>query len=139
MPKPLKPENATHLVVHCTATRCDHEFTVDSLIDTGIERFGQPSYHYYVRCDGEIVPILSKSLQGIHAVGFNRSSIAICYEGGLDIHGKAADTRTPKQKASLYQLLKDLRKDYPKDHIVGHRELPRTHKDCPCFIASKEY
>ena len=29
--------------------------------------------------------------------------------------------------------------DYPDAKILGHRELPNVHKDCPCFLPSKEY
>jgi N-acetyl-anhydromuramyl-L-alanine amidase AmpD len=137
--KPLKPEDVKWIVVHCSGSRCNHPFTVEGLINTGIERFGQPSYHYYVRRNGSIVPILSESVRGVHAVGFNHCSIAVCYEGGLNPSGKAADTRTELQKHALYELLKQLRGDYPQARIIGHCELPRANKDCPCFKASVEY
>ena len=135
--KPLKAQDVKWLVVHCSASRCNRPFTVERLIETGRERFGQPSYHYYVRRNGYVVPILSESVQGIHAVGYNHCSIAVCYEGGLDENGKAADTRTELQKASLYELLKQLRRDYPQARIIGHRELPHVAKDCPCFSTSE--
>ena len=136
--KPLKAQDVKWLVVHCSASRCNRPFTVERLIETGRQRFGQPSYHYYVRRNGYVVPILSESVQGIHAVGYNHCSIAVCYEGGLDENGKAADTRTELQKASLYELLKQLRRDYPQARIIGHYELGAK-KDCPCYPASKEY
>ena len=135
--KPLKAQDVKWLVVHCSASRCNRPFTVERLIETGRQRFGQPSYHYYVRRNGYVVPILSESVQGIHAVGYNHCSIAVCYEGGLDENGKAADTRTELQKASLYELLKQLRRDYPKARIIGHRELPNVRKDCPCFSCAE--
>jgi len=137
--KPLKAQDVKWLVVHCSASRCNRPFTVERLIETGRQRFGQPSYHYYVRRNGNVVPILPESVQGVHAVGYNHCSIAVCYEGGLDENGKAADTRTELQKASLYELLKQLRRDYPQARIIGHRELPNVRKDCPCFDASAEY
>ena len=43
------------------------------------------------------------------------------------------------QKEALFQLLKQLTQDYPEARIVGHCELPRVAKDCPCFPASKQY
>lgn len=135
--KPLKAQDVKWLVVHCSASRCNRPFTVERLIETGRQRFGQPSYHYYVRRNGYVVPILSESVQGIHAVGYNHCSIAVCYEGGLDENGKAADTRTELQKASLYELLKQLRRDYPQARIIGHRELPHVAKDCPCFSCAE--
>ena len=137
--KPLNHEDVKFLVVHCSATRCNRNFSVDSLINTGKERFGQPSYHWYVRRNGNIIPTLPESVRGAHAAGYNSCSIGICYEGGLDANGVAADTRTPQQKASLTELLKSLRRDYPRARIIGHRELPGVHKDCPCYPASEEY
>ena len=135
--KPLK--QVSLLIVHCSATRCDRPFSVESLIATGEARFGQVSYHYYVRRNGDVVPLLPESVQGVHARHYNYCSLGICYEGGLDEKGRAVDTRTPAQKASLYQLLKNLREDYPDARIMGHRELPHVAKACPCFDASNEY
>ena len=135
--KPLKAQDVKWLVVHCSASRCNRPFTVERLIETGRQRFGQASYHYYVRRNGNVVPILPESVQGVHAVGYNHCSIAVCYEGGLDENGNAADTRTELQKASLYELLKQLRRDYPQARIIGHRELPNVRKDCPCFSTSE--
>ena len=131
--KPLNHEDVRFLVVHCSATRCDRNFSVERLIETGMEKWGQPSYHYYVRRNGTIIPILSESVRGAHAVGYNYCSIGICYEGGYDANGDAADTRTELQKHALYELLKQLREDYPRARIIGHRELPGVHKACPCY------
>ena len=64
-------------------------------------------------------------------------SIGICYEGGLDENGKPADTRTPAQKAAMRELLKSLCTDYPEAEILGHRDLPGVHKECPCFDVKK--
>ena len=137
MPKPLLSEKVKDLVLHCSGSRCNQTLTVDGLINTGKERFGQPSYHYYVQRDGTIVPILPESVQGVHAVGYNHCSIAICYEGGLSEKGEAADTRTELQKHALFELLKQLHADYPQARIVGHTELPGAHKPCPCFDVSE--
>ena len=136
---PLKPDDVKLLIVHCSATRCDRNFSVEKLRATGIAKFGQASYHYYVRRNGSVVPILPESVRGVHAVGYNHCSIAVCYEGGLDERGVATDTRTELQKHALYALLKQLRQDYPKARIIGHRELPRVAKKCPGFTASREY
>jgi len=69
---------------------------------------------------------------GAHATGYNRYSIGICYEGGLNERGLPADTRTPEQKDTLQKLLKRLEEDYPDALVVGHREL-NPNKACPCF------
>ena len=86
-----------------------------------------------------MVPILPESVQGVHASGFNSCSIAVCYEGGLDENGIADDTRTELQRHALYELLKQLRHDYPQARIAGHCELPGATKPCPCYKCSSEY
>ena len=63
-------------------------------------------------------------------------SIGVCYEGGLDERGRAADTRTPAQKKALLTLLCSLKQDYPDAEIVGHCELEGVHKACPSFPVS---
>ena len=137
--KSLHSDDVKWIVVHCSATRSNQDFSVEKLINTGVEKFGQASYHYYVRRNGDIVPILPESVRGVHAVGYNHCSIAVCYEGGLNEQGVATDTRTELQKHALYALLKQLRRDYPMARIIGHREFPRVAKKCPCFTASIEY
>lgn len=132
-------KSVRYIVVHCTATRCNKPFSVEKLIACGEAKFGQCSYHYYVRLDGTIVPLLPESVQGVHARGYNYCSLGVVYEGGLDAQGKAVDTRTPEQKHALHSLLRELTQSYPAAHIVGHSELPRVAKACPCFPASKEY
>ena len=88
---------------------------------------------------------------GAHARGYNAISLGVCYEGGLDENGKAADTRTPLQKEALHHLVKELLQRYPEAKVVGHRDLsPDTNyngivdpweriKECPCFEVSDEF
>lgn len=135
--KPLKV--VKYLVVHCVANRCNKPFSVESLINTGLQKYGQCSYHYYVRYDGSVIPLLSESVQGIHVKGYNWCSLGIVYEGGLDEQGHPADTRTEAQKHALIALLRALKADYPDAQILGHRDLPWVKKNCPCFDASIEY
>ena len=95
-------------------------------------------YHYVVRRDRQIEPGRPEWMVGAHCKNHNAHSIGICYEGGLDIRGQPADTRTLAQKLAMLQLLEVLHRKYPKALIVGHRDL-NPHKDCPCFDAVKEY
>ena len=126
------------IVIHCVANPCNKPFSVENLIACGMAKYGQCSYHYYVRYNGDVIPLLSESVQGVHAHHYNSCSLGIVYEGGLDEKGVAADTRTEAQKHSLYELLKSLTRDYPDARIVGHCELPHVAKKCPCFPASIE-
>ena len=139
MMKRMNRQDVKLIIVHCSATRCDRPFSAESLIATGNARFGQPSYHYYIRMDGDVIPTLPENIRGAHARHYNRCSIGVCYEGGINAKGKADDTRTEAQKKAMYELLKDLRAEYPEARIIGHRELPHVAKDCPGFDASVYY
>ena len=59
------------IVIHCSATSCERDFSVDNLIATGNTKFGQPSYHWYVRRNGNLVPILPETVRGAHALNYN--------------------------------------------------------------------
>ena len=127
------------IVIHCSATRCDQNFPVTALIRCHEERFGFTGYHYYITRDGKTYQTRHGNLVGAHAKGYNRHSLGICYEGGLDEQGNPADTRTPLQREALLALLRRLKKVHPDAEILGHRDLPNVHKDCPCFDAPSEY
>ena len=126
------------IVIHCSATRCNKPFPVTTLIADHRARFGFTGYHYYITRDGQTYQTRHENLVGAHARGYNKHSLGVCYEGGLDERGKPAETRTPMQKRALLRLLRRLKKAHPDACILGHRDLPDVHKDCPCFDA-KEY
>ena len=92
-----------------------------------------------VRRDGQIEAGRPEYVIGAHCQNHNAHSIGVCYEGGLDIRGQPADTRTEAQKAAMRRLLEDLHRRYPKALIVGHHDL-NPHKACPCIDnVAKEY
>jgi N-acetyl-anhydromuramyl-L-alanine amidase AmpD len=127
------------IVVHCSATRSNQNFPVTALIRCHAERFGFTGYHYYVTRDGTTYQTRHEQLIGAHAVGFNSHSLGVCYEGGYNERGEPTDTRTKAQKTALLKLLRRLKKAHPDAHILGHRDLPNVHKNCPCFDAQSEY
>ena len=127
------------IVVHCSATRCNQSYSVMQLIRDHVDRFGYTGYHYYITRDGQTYQTRHEQLVGAHAMGYNSHSLGVCYEGGLDAHGNAADTRTPRQKRALLRLLRRLKAAHPDAQILGHRDLPDVHKDCPCFDAKEAY
>ena len=95
-------------------------------------------YHFYITRDGEIHRGRALEKVGAHCRNHNTHSIGVCYEGGLDANGKPKDTRTLEQKGALLALLRELKRQFPKALIVGHRDL-NPMKGCPCFDAVKEY
>ena len=122
------------VVIHCSATRCTRSYTVDDCRRDHRNRgFADIGYHYYITRDGVVHAGRPLYTEGAHAQGYNRYSIGICYEGGLDIRGRPADTRTPQQKDTLHRLLQRLKEDYPQARVVGHRDLSGVRKACPCF------
>ena len=124
----------TLIILHCSAVRPDQTSSA-AQIDTWHRKRGFHlgiGYHYVVRRDGQIEPGRPEYMVGAHCKNHNAHSIGVCYEGGLDIRGQPADTRTEAQKASLRRLLEELHKRYPKALIVGHRDLDPT-KECPGF------
>ena len=99
------------LVVHCSATRCDKNFSVEALRRCHLARgFASIGYHFYITRDGEVHICRPVHQIGAHATGWNDKSIGICYEGGLNESGQPADTRTYAQKCSLLDLLRQLQK-----------------------------
>ena len=131
----------TLIIIHCSAVRPDQTSSVAQINTWHHERGFHlgVGYHYVIRRDGTIEPGRPEWMVGAHCVNHNAHSIGVCYEGGLDILGQPADTRTPEQKAAMRQLLEDLHRRYPRALIVGHRDLNPL-KDCPGYEGvAKEY
>ena len=131
----------TLIVVHCSAVRPDQTSSA-AQIDSWHrkERHWKLGigYHYVVRRDGTIEPGRPEWLVGAHCLNHNAHSIGVCYEGGLDIRGQPADTRTAEQKQAMRQLLEELHGCYPRAIIVGHHDL-NPGKNCPCYDVAREY
>ena len=141
------------IVVHCSATRADRDFTENDLEVCHRHRgFNGAGYHFYIRKNGDIKNTRPLEKPGAHALGYNAHSIGICYEGGLDVRYRPADTRTEWQKHSLRVLIRTLLMDYPGCRVCGHRDLSPDRngdgrispeewvKECACFdVTSKLY
>ena len=141
-----------YIVIHCSATRSTRDYTAEQLLrDHKTRGFRTVGYHFYIRRDGSVTQHRKLLEVGAHCRPWNRCSIGICYEGGLDENGKAADTRTPRQKEALHRLVHELLQRYPEAKVVGHRDLsPDTNyngivdpweriKECPCFEVIGEF
>ena len=146
------PRSIQYIVVHCSATRVTIPFTEEQLLHCHLKRgFKCIGYHFYVTKDGVLHHTRPMSEIGAHALGFNLHSLAICYEGGLDCRGRPADTRTPAQWSSLWQLVNRLKEKFPGCRVCGHRDLSPDRngngeiepeewiKACPCFEVKDEF
>ena len=81
------------IVVHCSATRADRDFTENDLEVCHRHRgFNGAGYHFYIRKNGDIKNTRPLEKPGAHALGYNAHSIGICYEGGLDVRYRPAET-----------------------------------------------
>ena len=131
----MSADSVRFLVLHCSATRCNQDYSVEQMRrDHKARGFYDIGYHFYIRKDGTMSQHRKLLEVGAHARPYNRCSIGICYEGGLDEHGKPCDTRTPEQTERIGDVLKRLHKLFPKAKIVGHRDLlGTTPKECPCL------
>ena len=137
----MSPDSVSYLIIHCSATREDRDYTPEQLKHDHLQRgFIDVGYHFYIRKNGSVTHHRRLNEVGAHCRPFNRCSIGICYEGGLDAKGKPKDTRTLKQRASLIGLLLDLHRHFPKAVIRGHNEMPgASPRECPCYRPSTEY
>ena len=71
------------IVIHCSATRADRDFTEEDLEVCHRRRgFNGVGYHFYIRKNGSIKTTREIERIGAHAKGHNLNSIGICYEGG---------------------------------------------------------
>jgi N-acetylmuramoyl-L-alanine amidase len=142
------------IVIHCTASKETVDYTFEQCIkDHRARGFHTCGYHRLISKDGTIHLGRDFDAIGAHIRGYNSRSIGICYEGGLDKHGNAKDTRTEAQKESLIKCITEavLWAQGSITWICGHRDLsPDLNgngvvepdefvKECPCFSAEPEY
>jgi len=125
------------IIIHCSATPNGRAHTVSDIDrwhkvrgfnrsapvgNYGLKHIG---YHFAIYIDGSVYPGRDVSEIGAHAAGRNANSIGICLIG--------MDKFTLAQWAALSALTADLLSKYPGTPIVGHRDLPDVHKECPGF------
>lgn len=139
--KPLVHSRVGFIVVHCSATKPSQNFNVDDIRRMHLQRgFIDVGYHYIVKRDGTIESGRPLDRQGAHAERFNHLSVGVCLIGGVSERDVkvAEDNFTEAQFASLRKLLKELRLNFPHAEILGHRDLPNVHKECPSFDVRAE-
>lgn len=140
------------IIIHCSATPAGQDVRAKDIDRMHRARnFAQIGYNYVIGLDGTIETGRPLTIAGAHCLGYNDHSIGICYVGGLDQNGKAADTRTPAQKKAIRRLVADLCKQYDIIEVLGHRDTSPDLNDngivepsewvkmCPCFEVRDEF
>mgnify|MGYP001215094456 FL=1 len=128
------------IILHCSATREGDDSVNVEVIDRWHKARGWRGcgYHYVVLIDGKIESGRMIDEVGAHVKNMNKSSIGVCYIGGVEKDGKTPkDTRTEKQKESLLLLLQTLKKMFPNATVHGHNEF--SPKACPSFNVKEQY
>ena len=128
------------IIIHCSATREGQDIPVETIRKWHVDGRGWSDigYHFYIDINGKIWKGRDIQKIGAHCSGNNRSSIGICYCGGVEADGKTPkDTRTESQKESLLSVLKTLKAMFPDASIYSHNEF--ANKACPSFNATNEY
>jgi len=135
------------IVIHCSAGPANQK--TESIKDywKRILKWNTVGYHKLISEDGTFETLATDETITNGVAGHNHNSIHFCYKGGWD----GSDTRTEKQKETLYKLIKEYKLKYPKATVLGHRDLsPDLNKDgkisknewvkiCPCFSVTEEY
>ena len=127
----------TLIIIHCSATPDGRSLSFEECRRDHImhRHFRDIGYHFYITRDGTVHDGRPIEKIGAHCEGHNSHSIGICYEGGLNVNGKPADTRTEAQRKAMKSLIERMHRLFPKALVVGHHDLnPR--KACPCFVVN---
>ena len=129
------------IIVHCSGTSEFQDFDITNIKDWHVNGNGwsDVGYHFIIKLDGTIQDGRPIKKIGAHVKGKNRSSIGICYIGGMNRDmTEWEDTRTEKQKESLLLLINDLKERFPNTIVYGHKDFTNK-KLCPSFDAKEEY
>ena len=122
------------VVVHCTATKPSQNINIDDVRQWHVDKgWSDVGYHYVIDRQGALQHGRPEASKGAHAKGYNALSIGVCLVGGVDEQGVPDANFTKAQYDTLKFLLNNLTVKYPDARVLGHRDLPGVHKQCPCF------
>lgn len=122
-----------NIVVHCTATKPTASVYSIQTYWKKVLGWRNPGYHWLIKPNGNAVQLLPIEQISNGVAGHNKDSIHISYIGGIDEKGRAKDTRTDKQKETLYELVLQYKRMFPSARVLGHRDFPGVTKECPSF------
>tara|TARA_X000000950_G_C13596459_1_gene529523 strand:- start:30 stop:446 length:417 start_codon:yes stop_codon:yes gene_type:complete len=124
--KILHKKNIEFLIVHCSDTPNDDEFTAREIHLMHLSfNWDGIGYHKVINRDGSIENGRPEYWIGAHTKGLNQKSLGVCLIG--------RDKFTDLQMMSLEKVLRKWKEKYPKSKILGHCDAIATSKTCPNF------
>lgn len=136
----MKTRQITGIIIHCAATPNGQWHSVDEIDQWHQQRGFKRSdefrkkynpellaigYHFIIYPNGAVATGRHLDEVGAHAKGFNSKTLGVCLIG--------TNKFTLKQWESLRDNIRGSLKRYPAARIIGHRDLPNVHKECPGF------
>ena len=128
------------IILHCSATKPGVKVSAERIKRWHIGRnFRTIGYHFVIQPNGLLEMGRPINEVGAHCKGFNKTSVGICYIGGLDAQGNACNTMTDEQVYTLAAICSAI--CYVSCKYVplhGHREFNNTGKECPGFDVAQD-
>lgn len=124
------------IIVHCSATPPSRDIGAAEIDRWHRQRgFLGLGYHAVIRRSGAVEAGRPLGAPGAHAQGANRDSVGVCLVGGIaeGLERTPEENFTVAQWASLRAVVSALLRRYPDAALIGHRDLPKVAKACPCF------
>ncbi len=130
----MKRESTDQIIVHCSATAPSLTVGVKEIRDWHQARgWKDIGYHVVIKRNGSIEFGRPLDEVGAHAYSHNHHSAGVCLIGGVNDQGYSENNFTKEQFLSLRLIIDGLLSRYPGSKVLGHRDFPEVHKDCPCF------
>lgn len=138
------------IIIHCAATPNGKHFSVNEIDQWHRQRGFKRStefrqrqnpdlaaigYHFVIYPNGAVATGRHFDEVGAHARGFNAKSIGICLVG-TDKFTAAQWKSLEKNVCGLTADIVLLQGDDAIPRVLGHRDLPDVHKECPGFSVS---
>ena len=127
------------IVLHCTFTTPDTDILQIQNIWRNAFGNDTPAHHLIIGQGGESYVLADINEQTYGVTAWNKEAYHISYIGGRNYLGQLEDTRSSLQKIALFEAVKQIKEQYPRAYVRGHRDFPNKHTICPVFDAGSWY
>lgn len=127
------------VIIHCSATEEGVEISADTIRKwhtSEPRNWDDIGYHYVIGIDGGLEYGRPVHKIGAHCLTRNRTSIGVCYIGGLR-NGEAVDTMTQDQEDTMRELCCSLKLVFGDLKFNGHNRY--STKTCPNFDVREKF